>query len=521
MVVVSWCVIPLQNGIFNNGAVVVPSITSLLTTNSFLPVGDQSAKLGGNILNTAYSIVWLGQEMLPFTTSKYALAPFDAIQPGNNLTSNQTLTAATILYGTDISCRPPSGVTFGRSDITFDDGQGCVAQDLLPISDGDLHKRFAAYYIGYYDDANVDADLQLAGCPISSSHEFLVIWKLASMRPPDFRNVSDATALFCTPNYYSQPVNATITITNQKVLSVQPLSPRTQLTDKEFNITHFEYLLANGIPAAQPTAPQNDISEVTNIHQDSRLRNMSLVSPTANMIGFAIGSTHLEPEAYLSPSNLQMAIQRAHRLLFSVAVQAVLKPARHNPSATGYVATQLQGIGLVPIFAYLSEGFLILIVIFTVHLVYATSSRPSALFRDPDSLAQVMSLSRHPDLQHEFIHLDSADGPAISKALRSLHFDMNVSQGETPPMIRRSSIVKQEIPSHTSRKFGDGVSQQDFVSIQPFIGPLEYNRIIVFLFSASLAGIITVLIFLHKRIHSEDGKANLLGIMMSKTDPAL
>jgi hypothetical protein len=521
VVVVSWCVIPLQNGIFNNGAVVVRSVTSLRKTNSFLPVDDQSAKLGGNILNTAYSIVWLGQEMLPFTTSEYALAPFDAMQPGNALTSNRTLTAATILYGTDITCKPPSNVTIARSAITFDDGQGCVAQNLLPVSDADADKRFAAYYIGYYDDANVDADLQLAGCPISSSHEFLVVWKLASMRSPDFRNESDATALFCTPNYYSQPVNATITISNQKVLSVQPLGPRTQLTDKEFNITHFEYLLANGIPAAQPTSPRHDISEVTNIHQDSRLQNMSLVSPTANMIGFAIGSTHLEPEAYLSPSNLQIALQRAHRLLFSVAVQAVLKPARHDPSATGYVASQLQGISLVPVFAYLSEGFLVLIVVFTIHLVYATSSRPSALFRDPDSLAQVMSLSRHPDLQHEFIHLDAADGQAISKALQSLHFDMLVSRGETPPMIRRSSIVKQETSIHRSRQLNDGAVQQEFDSNQPFTGPLEYNRIIGFLFSASLAGTITLLILLHERIHSEDGKANLPGIMMSKTDPAL
>lgn len=117
-------VVPLQNGIFNSGAVIVPTVVSLRTTNSLLPLEDQSAILGTNVLNTAHSIIWLGQEMLPFTTSEYTLAPFEASLPGKALNSNQTLTAETIFYSTDLSCRPPSDVTTaGKSDTTFDDGQ--------------------------------------------------------------------------------------------------------------------------------------------------------------------------------------------------------------------------------------------------------------------------------------------------------------------------------------------------------------------------------------------------------------
>jgi hypothetical protein len=70
-----------------------------------------------------------------------------------------------------------------------------------------------AYYIGYYDNANVDWDLQLAGCPIQASHEILGVWKLASnTAPPDFCNSSNTTALFCTPSYYSQSVHATVSL---------------------------------------------------------------------------------------------------------------------------------------------------------------------------------------------------------------------------------------------------------------------------------------------------------------------
>jgi hypothetical protein len=468
-------------------------------------VDDQPAKIGANILNTAYSIIWLGQEMPPFTTSEYTLAPFDAAQPDDAPSSNQTLTAITLLYSIDLSCTPPSDVTIARSAITFDDGRGCIAQDLLPFSDAQADKRFAAYFIGYYDDANVDADLQLAGCPINSSHEFLAIWKLASTSPPDFRNASNATAMFCTPNYYSQSVNATVTLPNQKVLSVLPLGPKRQLTDKEFNVTHFEYLLANGVSAATPSSPRQDISESTNIHQDSRLQNMSLVIPTANMIGFAVGSTELSPEAYLTPSNLHMALQRAHRLLFSLAAQAVLSPLRHDDLATGHIAGQVQGVILVPVFAYLSEGILVLIVISTIYLAYLSSSRTMALFRDPDSLAQVMSLSRHADLQCTFMSFDAADGQTISDALQSLRFVMLTSHEDTPPIIRQSSISNGERSSAMPREFCDEISQQDSLSHKRFTRPLEYSRMIGFLFLAALMGMIAVLIFVHEKMRCEDG----------------
>lgn len=461
--------------------------------------------------------------MLPFTTSEYTLAPFDAAQSGSALSSNQTLTASTLLYGTDLSCRPPSQV-LATETLTFDDGQGCVAQDLLPIDDGDgaFLRRFVGYYIGYYDDANVDSSLQLAGCPIQASHETLVIWKLASNTAiPNFHNSSNATALFCTPSYYSQSVNATVTIPDQKVLLVQPLGPKMPLTDKEFNITHFETLLANGIPAQGPSSPRQDISEVTNIRQDSRLQNMSLTVPTANMIGFAVGSTQLAPEAYLNPSTLQMAVQRAHRLLFSVAVQAVLNSPRLDPSAIGHIHSQLQGVSLVPVFAYLAAGVLVLIVIFIGYLLYSTSSRPSSLSRDPDSLGQVMTLSRDLDLQRLFMLSNVADAPRISKTLQSYNFEMLASYEEAQPIIKPSSLNNDDMWSDESRKPSGGISQEDSLTDERFIQPIEYNRAVGFLFSVSLAGVVTALIYVHEKMRLEDGKPKPKGALVSSTYPVL
>jgi hypothetical protein len=99
---------------------------------------------------------------------------------------------------------------------------------------------------------------------------------------------------------------------------------------------------------------------VDNIHQDSRLQNMSLIVPTANMVGFAVGSTHLPPEAYMDPSTLHMAFKHAHRLLFSVAIQAALNPVHADATVTGYVQSTLLIVSLVPVFVYLSEAPLVL-----------------------------------------------------------------------------------------------------------------------------------------------------------------
>ena len=148
-----------------------------------------------------------------------------------------------------------------------------------------------------------------------------MVWKLASSEtaPPDFLNLSNATALFCTPNYYSQCVNATVSL---PPLSIQALSPKVPLLEKDFNITQFEYLLANGINENPSSAhSRQEVVEMNNVRQDSRLQNMSLAVPTANMVGFAVGSTHLPSEAYMDPSTLHMAFQRGHRLIFSLVVR--------------------------------------------------------------------------------------------------------------------------------------------------------------------------------------------------------
>ena len=268
----------------------------MVTSTSLLPLAEQSSKLGSNILNNGFSILWLGQNVPAFATAEYAIAPFKIVGTQNLLGSNHTPSAQTTMYSTELECKPPARIQIDAGQVTFDDGDGCVATDLLPCADADASQSYKLYYIGYYDDPHCDFSLQLAGCPHKSSHSLLAIWKLASNTSPDFQNPANATALFCKPTYYRQSVNATVSLPDNSVISANPIGPRSALSELHFNITQFEYLLANGILPPPLALARQGVADTTVLRQDSKLQNMSLDIPVMNMVGFALGATHFAPE---------------------------------------------------------------------------------------------------------------------------------------------------------------------------------------------------------------------------------
>jgi hypothetical protein len=141
--------IPLQNGIFANNFVNVPRVVNVVTSTSLLSLADQSSKLGTSILQDGFSILWLGQSMPAFTTAEYAIAPFKVSGAQKLLGSNQTLSAQTTMYSTDLECKPPAHVQINDVQLTFDDGDGCVAADLMEYSGAVSSLRYQSYYIGY------------------------------------------------------------------------------------------------------------------------------------------------------------------------------------------------------------------------------------------------------------------------------------------------------------------------------------------------------------------------------------
>lgn len=153
-----WAITPLQSGIFTTGTVTTSDHVSLRISSGFLPLADQDDKLSTNFLDIGYGISWLGQALPPFTLRGFTLLSFEAVDE-TDMSSNTTLTAKTMLYGTNLNCYPPAKIlSESPLSLSFDNGKGCNGADLVQYS-ATPGKDFAAYYIGYWDNGNVDASL--------------------------------------------------------------------------------------------------------------------------------------------------------------------------------------------------------------------------------------------------------------------------------------------------------------------------------------------------------------------------
>ena len=505
MILAAWAVNPLQNAILNNDIVALPRVVPLKRSDVTL----SSRNPGTNFLNTAYATLWLGQEMPQFSTPKYALTRFHTDDTDFIPSANQTLSANTTMYFTELVCKPPSQVSIDHSsgNITFEDGEGCTAANVISFPDVEKNGQYAPYYIGYPDAPFVDASLEQAGCGPEAAHKFLAIWKVASNAPPDFSDPANATALFCEPSYYMQQVKATISVPDNIVITTVPSEPKVPLPAGLFNTTLFEFLLTNGALPSFNSSDRQDIIESTVLEQDPRLQNMSLSYQgfVGSMVGFAIGSTHFSPEAYLEPDTLAAAYQAAHQLLFATAMESLLNPAQVPASDTGTLVSTVQAVSVVPAFAWLAVACLVLIFGVTCYLGFVTSRRPSKLVRDPDCLGEIMKLSCDGDVQQLFSAHDVSNGSQLVGALTKYNLDLQDSTGRAnqSPVLRLSSCSR---PIARCKVEEERQCLRNQASARWSVQPAEYRLWVGFLVCLSLAGLIFGLVILRSKSRTSNGR---------------
>ena len=216
MILVSWVLTPLQNGIFVVEKKSISRSAPMHRAASLLSMRQQAVALNSSLLNTVYASVWLNQTMPIFTTSTYALAPFDAAEADNNHALDTLLEGTTTKYFAKLDCQPAAKIELGsqQAQLSFDDGKGCRAANIIDINDSEDSQAFASYFIGYASDAHVDYSLEEAGCGIEALHSFLGIRKRTNndsrLSTPSLPAAGDMTALFCQPSNYQQTVQANI-----------------------------------------------------------------------------------------------------------------------------------------------------------------------------------------------------------------------------------------------------------------------------------------------------------------------
>ena len=522
VIIIFWAITPLQSGMFTVKRISIPNHVAMLQSPGLVSMEEQNEKLSADFLSTAYSVVWYGETMPPFTTRTGAFVPFGPRDKSTVQGENQTITATTKMYSTELDCAAPNFPAAGEvmeSSVRMDDGKGCSVELSLDYMK-DPKRSFLAQYIGYWDDANIDTSLQLLGCTQKSSHKFLAIWQRHSEFAADYHNSSNATAVFCQPSYFVQTVEATIALENNSVIDYQPLGSKVAMADDVFNVTQFEYILGVGVPYSATSlgypqvdpAVRNDIAAKAVIHQDSHLANWSLVLPTSNMVGFAVGATRLAPADYLDSEHLKSSFEQGHQLLFAIAVQSTFE-SLVSSDVRGTIHSERKAVQLVPTFTFAVLGCLGIVLILTIAMIFRIRQRHTRLPIDPGSLSAVLSIFRHSDLIEHFQGLDFASTDSLVGAVKPAFCATKLDSNGRVVVVKESSqmtVPVGETESFLGPQRGQSGSALDYKPVQP----REWSQYAGSTLIVCLTGILAVIIYLRKAIQNGNGK--ILGSLGSQ-----
>lgn len=478
----------------------------MISSTGLLPLEKQEEKLTLNFVNNGYNVAWLGQKPPAFTTTEYALAPFLPSGEETLLGTNQTWTGNTVLYTTDLTCQPASVSQASTSyKLTFDDGHGCIARNqILAANDGVGAENISAYYIGYYGDGSGETNVSLSGCGSAALHEFLAVWKRIE-DTPNFQNSSAFAALFCWSKYFQQEVEATVSLPGYSVEKVRPISERKELSEQVFDYTRFEKLIVTEVLPLKPqnsTSPQADfvnrfdISDETALDTTLLLRQFG-VDGHSKLVPFILGMSGLPPEALLQSSNLQNAVQSAHRMLFALAAQTVMSPpVDTGRNISGVMEASLGAVVMVEVFTFLVIGSLCLMIALAVYLLYTYKDRALNLRSRPDSIASIMALIHRQDhLISIFSRFDRSKIEIIETRLKDRWFKLHFKGQECQLMTTSGGDVADE----------DLFAAENHVSkVQPWPWALRLLAGVSFILIL-ISGIASVLI-LQKLIQRENGK---------------
>ena len=427
-------VIPaVQNSMFTTRSARLSQSISVNGQWQLAPVVDQMERMTGNFLNEAYSVCWLGQAMPAFATRDYAVAPFAHIYAGSDDDPGVTVTSQTTRYWTEMDCWSPSSIEmdFTNNLTTMSDGRGCIAQNVTGFSPYGLETDIGSYEGLYFGAQALPRNALARTCP-QFPHLVLLTWgkMLKGDETPDYSQDGNSVAMFCEPAYYSQSVEATIAASNGSMISYRPTGSAQRLTDDLFNRTNFESIITNGIPSTFDTAGNSsqlrvDIADATVLQQETRLINLGVSThrnSLANaMVGFAVGASQRAASEYFDFQVLQEAYSKAHKLLFALAMLHTFEtPGPILQDAT--LASVSESVQLVSTFTIITEVLLALVVLICTSLLLLAPRRRLRLNKDPDSLANIMMLSRSTEIQRAFSNMSLATEDQLSRSLKNISF---------------------------------------------------------------------------------------------------
>ena len=502
-----YVITPMQSSIFNTDTVIRSTVLTMGTNTTLVPLVEQARKLNLNFMEAAYGVTWLGQSLPSYSTNDLAFLPFQPVQESLvPLTNEQWITTAEAFY-TNLTCTE-ADVIWKVPYYTFSDGKGCVVPymsfNFAEATVTNVEASYVVAYIGYWDDPHNDWSLQNPNCSTQYSHNFLAVFAPAASVTAE-GNYNNLTALFCETTYSTQTMHVTVNASNRAIHEYSPADENAnmiELTDI-LNITNFEYLIGNGVPATMLTE-RYDFQDEALLQQQARFQSSGIVYPNTNMVGFAAGLTDVPIKSWSDPAVLQQVFQNAHQLLLVSAFGVLTQnPGNLTHLRTGVRQDFAGAIILVRSICIIVEIALGAVAIFTLGLWYICRKRPSKLTSDPASIADIMSMVRCTEELSDDLHdsngrLNSVQLDAI---LAGKKYRLESLQNAMPRLSPMSQRLKRLTLSASSRP--DSISENgDFSGVRS----MELNLPIGFLFISLLLGAVAGILFIEIWASEHNGK---------------
>ena len=472
------------------------------TRSSLLPIAMQASVLNTTFLTDGYGVLWLDEDLPSFVTREYALEPFELAQQDQSASVNWIV--PTTSYTTELTCTHAQNGSSDGVYVTFFDGKNCTYSGIT-FKNG-VDDNYLLQYIGYKDDAYLDYALESPTCPQTAAHEFFLIWARLSDGMVAGTNSTNTIAAFCETHYYFQPVSATVASLNSSVLSTTPTGPREVLTADYFNSTHFESLINVGYNGSDGAREYPD-EVVLNVF--SVVRNMGLSWPFNNLVSYALGASQRSAGEYSDPQLLFEAFERAHKLLFALAIHHLkASPQPVSNGMTAVISAEVQSIFVVRVFAILVEGFLAVVIASCLVLLVLYWRRTCCLRGDPASIQDVMKLLPLEDNSlKDFMDLDATDASALGTAIKGKCYMLQSrSEDRSPfpkPYLRRADIC---LPCGNSIANHEYLNKQNQPKVKAIL-PIEMSWYYGMPFLVVLSISIALLVMLYRMIKVSNGKS--------------
>jgi hypothetical protein len=469
VVLVTWGLVPTQAGIFTVQTVTRTTNSTFAVSTYSMPFDKQATSLSFRYAQSTYGIVSLNETLPPYMARNYTLAPFQPLDSQDDAIEQGSFTAPTTMYTLDLYCEDVSHKANNSTRFNYVSSGGCNVSVGLTgnltlgtgkeRNDGRAIKQYNGMYMGFHNAGNADFYLSTL-CPKSENTTFFaafektkvvlylyLLLRITAKCHPQERDEDpprDVTAVFCRPRYWRQEVSATVDIRTKTPLKVKALADKQPLEWNVFNTTNFESIM-NGGSIPDVTVRSDVVPTFSLPKYGDLVARTNLTVTSMPMVGLAMGVGTRPLEDYLDWQVLSQAYADAYRLLFVRAMVDVLGSDSNSSTEAlgrqhfesskevlGEKNVTSEAVSLVPVFVHIVVGFLGVVSLATVALLFLSLTRKRNLRTDPSTIASIMAIVADDELLlSDFADLDCCDMDDVQKIIGQKRYKLYNNESGT------------------------------------------------------------------------------------------